>query len=95
MKVVLLTALDKGGNSMFQKFKITFYALVVLLVLVLPSQVVAQNPTTEYDWFGNTSTGYTNSCKGWDCAQEGLICPEGAAGARGASYICANKKWGS
>ena len=34
MKVVLLTALDIRGNSMFQKFKIAFYAIIVWLVLV-------------------------------------------------------------
>ena len=47
MKVVLLTALDnRGGNSMFQKFKITFYALIVLLLLVLPSQARGQTLST-------------------------------------------------
>ena len=94
MRVALLMVLDKEGNLMFQKFKITFYALIVLLVLALPSQVGADNPRTEYDDFGNTGTGFANSCKGWDCAQEGLLCLEGRDGAKGTSFICANKKWG-
>ena len=32
---------------MFQKFKITFYALIILLLLVLPSQAVAQCNTPD------------------------------------------------
>ena len=65
---------------MFQKFKITFYSLIVLLVLVLPSQADAVEL-------------YADSCKGWDCSYEGQICPQGADGARGGNYICQNKRW--
>ena len=72
---------------MFQKFKITFYALIVLLVLVLPSQAVAQK------WIGNIGTGYADSCAGQDCAQEGLICRQGTHGANDRSYICRKSKW--
>mgnify|MGYP001328909985 CR=1 FL=1 len=38
---------------MFQKFKITFYALIILLLLVLPSQARGQTlstaPTIQFD----------------------------------------------
>jgi len=64
---------------MFQKFKITFYSLIVLLVLVLPSQAVADS--------------FAASCKGWDCSHEGEICPLGAPGAQDGTFICANSKW--
>lgn len=65
---------------MFQKFKITFYTLIVLLVLVLPSQADA----VEF---------YADSCAGWDCSHEGMICPQGAEGASSTSYICRNSEW--
>ena len=65
---------------MFQKFRITFYSLIVLLVLVLPSQADAVEL-------------YADSCKGWDCSYEGQICPQGAEGAGGGNYICKNKRW--
>ena len=73
---------------MIQKFKITFYSLIVLLVLVLPSQVVAQK------WIGNIATGYADSCKGWGCAQEGLICPQGAPGASAGNFLSVQIKNG-
>ena len=65
---------------MLQKFKITFYALIVLFVLVVPSQVVAA------DFFAE-------SCGGWNCTYEGQLCPQGAKGASGTSYICEKSKW--
>ena len=65
---------------MLQKLKITSYALIVLLVLVLPSQVDA----VEF---------YADSCAGWDCSHEGQVCPQGAEGASDRSYICTNSKW--
>ena len=65
---------------MFQKFRITFYSLIVLLVLVLPSQADAVEL-------------YADSCKGWDCSYEGQICPNGAEGASGSDFICRNSKW--
>ena len=34
-----------------------------------------------------------DSCKGWDCSHEGQICPDGADGARGTSFICRKSKW--
>ena len=64
---------------MFQKFKITFYSLIVLLVLVLPSQAVADS--------------FAASCKGWNCSHEGQVCPQGAPGASDSSFICTNSKW--
>ena len=66
---------------MLHKFKITFYALIVLLVLVLPSQAVAD---PEF---------YADFCAGYDCSHEGQVCPQGAEGASGTSYICLNSKW--
>ncbi len=81
MKVVLLTALDIRGNSMFQKFKIAFYAIIVWLVLVLPSQADAVEL-------------YADSCKGWDCSYEGQICPQGAVKVRGVEIISVKIKDG-
>jgi len=63
---------------MLQKLKVTSYALIVLLVL--PSQAVAVDK-------------YADSCKGWDCSHEGQVCPQGAEGARGTSFICTDSKW--
>ena len=65
---------------MLQKFKITSYALIVGLVLVLPSQTIAES-------------GYAKSCKGWNCSHDGQLCPQGAKGASGTSYICYDSKW--
>ena len=65
---------------MLQKFKITFYALIVLLVLVLPSQADA----VEF---------YADSCKGWNCSIEKQVCPQGAEGASDKSFICSNSRW--
>ena len=65
---------------MFQKFKITFYSLIVLLVLVLPSQTIAES-------------GYAKSCKGWNCSHDGQLCPQGAKGASDKSFICLNSQW--
>ena len=63
---------------MFQKFKITFYSLIVLLVLT--SQA-------------NATPFFANSCKGWDCSHENQVCREGADGARGTSFICYESRW--
>ena len=65
---------------MLQKFKITSYALIVGLVLVLPSQTIAES-------------GYAKSCKGWNCSHDGQLCPQGAKGASDRGYICENSKW--
>ena len=65
---------------MFQKFKITFYALIVLLVLVLPSHADA-------------TPFFADSCPGYDCSHEDQVCPQGAEGASGTSYICYDSKW--
>jgi hypothetical protein len=65
---------------MLQKFKIAFYAIIIGLVLVLPSQTIAES-------------GYAESCKGWDCPYEGQVCPQGVPGASGGNYICKNSKW--
>ena len=65
---------------MLQKFKITSYALIIGLVLVLPSQTIAES-------------GYAESCAGWNCTYEGQVCPQGAKGASDRSYICRNSKW--
>ena len=65
---------------MLQKFKITSYALIVGLVLVLPSQTIAES-------------GYAKSCKGWNCSHDGQLCPQGAKGASGKSFICLNSQW--
>ena len=63
---------------MLQKLKVTSFALIVLLVL--PSQAVAVDK-------------YADSCKGWDCSHEGQVCPQGAEGASGTSFICTDSKW--
>ena len=67
---------------MFQKFKITFYALIVLLVL---------------SGFSSQDIGIdkfiAESCAGWNCTYEGQVCPQSAKGARGTSFICLNSKW--
>jgi len=65
---------------MLQKFKITSYALIVGLVLVLPSQTIAES-------------GYAKSCKGWNCSHDGQLCPQGAKGASDKSFICLNSQW--
>jgi hypothetical protein len=65
---------------MLQKLKITSYALIVLLVLVLPSQADAIEK-------------YAGSCAGFDCTLEGQICPQGAEGASDRNYVCTNSKW--
>ena len=71
---------------MFQKFKITFYSLIVLLFLVLPSHAAH----TRGGWIGDHPA---DSCKGWNCSYEEQVCPQGAEGARGTSFICLNSKW--
>tara|TARA_X000000368_G_C23058038_1_gene725076 strand:+ start:8011 stop:9975 length:1965 start_codon:yes stop_codon:yes gene_type:complete len=38
-------------------------------------------------------TKRATSCGGWNCSIEGQICPQGAPGASGTSYVCKNKKW--
>ena len=67
---------------MLQKFKITFYTLIVLFVL---------------SGFSSQDVGIdkfiAESCAGYDCSHEGQLCPEGAEGARGTSFICLNSKW--
>lgn len=64
---------------MLQKFKIMSCAFIVALVLVLPSQAVAQNAT---------------SCKGWQCNIPGQVCPQGVPGASGADFVCGeDNKW--
>ena len=67
---------------MLQKFKITFYTLIVLFVL---------------SGFSSQDVGIdkfiAESCAGWNCTYEGQLCPEGAEGARGTSFICLNSKW--
>lgn len=65
---------------MLQKFKITSCALIVGLVLVLPSQTIAES-------------GYAKSCKGWNCSHDGQLCPQGAKGASDKSFICLNSQW--
>ena len=64
---------------MLEKFKIAFYALIVGLVLVLPSLAHSDEDAT--------------SCKGWNCNIEGQICPQGVPGASGGDFICTNSKW--
>ena len=71
---------------MFQKFKITFYTLIVLLVLVLPSHATHTRGGAVIDH-------PADSCAGWDCSYEGQVCPQGAEGASSTSYICTNSKW--
>jgi len=65
---------------MLQKLKITSYALIVLLVFVLPSIAYS------YSW------RIAKSCRGYDCRIEGRICPKGAEGASAGSYIYWNYK---
>ena len=65
---------------MLEKFKIAFYALIVGLVLVLPSLAHSDEDAT--------------SCKGWNCNIEGQICPQGVPGASAGDFICTNSKWG-
>ena len=67
---------------MLQKFKITFYALIVLFVL---------------SGFSSQDVGIdkfiAESCAGWNCTHEGQVCPQGAKGASDKSFICRNSKW--
>ena len=65
---------------MLQKLKVTSYALLILLLLVLPSQAIAES-------------GFAKSCKGWNCTYEGQVCPQGVPGASAGNYICLNSKW--
>ena len=66
---------------MLQKFKITFYALIVLFVL---------------SGFSSQDVGIdkfiAESCAGWNCTYEGQVCPQGAKGASAGTYICLNSK---
>ena len=71
---------------MLQKFKITFYALIVLLFLVLPSHAAH----TRGGWIGDHPA---DSCKGWNCSYEEQVCPQGVPGASASSFICLNCKW--
>ena len=65
---------------MLQKLKVTSYALLILLLLVLPSQAIAES-------------GFAKSCKGWNCTYEGQVCPQGVPGASAGNFICKNSKW--
>jgi len=65
---------------MFQKLKITSYALIVGLVLVSHSSAQTVIPDA-------------TSCAGWNCNIEGQICPQGFPGASAEDFICKNSKW--